>query len=89
MAWAAGLADGSAAGLGFVDALPAIAEAETGFAAFFAALVLAVEMASALLSLVTALPLPALTGLLALLLDFVLTITKTHQKGFNPSKLGQ
>ena len=41
-----------------------------------------------LLGLVAVLLLLALPGPLTLLLDFVVAMTKAHQKGFNPSGLG-
>ena len=50
---------------------------DTGFTLPFAAFALA-DLAAALLLL-------ALAGMLTLLLDFVLAMTKAHQKGFNPS----
>jgi ABC-type uncharacterized transport system permease subunit len=63
-----------------------------GVASLFAARALVGEIASAFAGLVTALALLALLallGVLTLLLEFVLTMTKAHQKGFNPSRLGQ
>jgi hypothetical protein len=75
------LADGlAAAPSGFAAALGlGVGEVETGkgFTLLFATVALA-DLAAALLLL-------ALAGMLTLLLDFVLAMTKTHQKGFNPS----
>jgi hypothetical protein len=78
------LADGlAAAPSGFAAALGlGVGEVETGkgFTLLFATVALAdlADLAAVLLLL-------ALAGMLTLLLDFVLAMTKTHQKGFNPS----
>jgi hypothetical protein len=75
------LADGlAAAPSGFAAALGlGVGEVETGkgFTLLFATVALA-DLAAVLLLL-------ALAGMLTLLLDFVLAMTKAHQKGFNPS----
>jgi hypothetical protein len=75
---------GSSSGFAFAGALlicagVGVGKAETGkgFALLFATFALA-DLAAVLLLL-------ALAGMLTLLLDFVLAMTKAHQKGFNPS----
>jgi hypothetical protein len=76
---------GSSSGFAFAEALligteAGAAETGKGLTLLFAKVVLV-----ALVALAAALLLLALAGMLTLLLDFVLAMTKTHQKGFNPS----
>jgi hypothetical protein len=73
---------GSSSGFAFAEALligteAGAAETGKGLTLLFAKVALA-DLAAVLLLL-------ALAGMLTLLLDFVLAMTKTHQKGFNPS----
>ena len=81
--FAAALGLVSSLGFTFTGALLIGADSETakGLAWLFAPISLPVLAAGRLLL--------ALPGALTLLLDFVLAMTKAHQKGFNPSELGQ
>jgi hypothetical protein len=81
---ALGLGLDSSSGFAFAEALligagvgAGEAGIDKGFTLLFATVVLT-DLAAVLLLL-------ALAGMLTLLLDFVLAMTKAHQKGFNPS----
>jgi hypothetical protein len=85
---ALGLGLGSSSGFAFAEALligteAGAAETGKGLTLLFAKVALVALVALA--DLAAALLLLALAGTLTLLLDFVLAMTKTHQKGFNPS----